>query len=830
MTDPLASLRAALAARFEAGQPLEEGGPVLAMAGRDARLGHEVAIVGPDPAKVAPEQQAEMLRRVRAVAALQHPHVLRVLDSGVADGLAYWVTPLPAEGSLRTRLSRERQLPLADAVRLARQAAEALGAAAGAGVVHGGLDPGSIMLQGGHALVTGFEGAGGAAAMPRYESPEEAAGALPDPRRDQYRLGCVLYECLAGQPPFDGPSPEAIRARHARETVPRLKVVRASVPDMLEAVVRRLLAKSPGERFASWNEALAALREVETELAVERSGVRRSPTRTPMPQAAVAPPKRRTVVPLLAAAGALVLAALGAWRVLQRPSRAVIASGSADPRRVAVLYFASPPDAPTLLPIADGLSEDLIGELARVPGLVVVSRNGVEPFRGRGLPRDSVARLLGVGTLVMGSVAPAGRDSIRVEARLLDAGGTEIRRASFDRPLAALTTARDEVAAAVAGFLRERLGDEVRLREQRAATASADAWLLLQRAEGERKAGESALRRGDTLVASGRLRAADSLAGAASAADRAWDDPLVFRGNVAYRRSRLAVTDPGAAAPLIDAGLALADSVLERDSTDAAALELRGNLRYWRWLMRLDGDDAAADRLLAAARADLEHAVRRTPRQAGAWGSLSHLYYQTSGMTDVLLAAQRAYEADAYLENAATILDRLFSAAYDLDQPVPAARWCEEGGRRFPNDARFAVCQLYLMTMRGRTPDPARAWRIATSDVVRDDPSTGSPEFTVRQARMIVAMVLARAGLPDSAKAVIRTARAGSDVDPTKDLAHDEAFAQLLAGDRAASLAALKSFLAANPDVREGLAEDPGWWFRDLADDPEFRRVVGSAP
>jgi hypothetical protein len=134
------------------------------------------------------------------------------------------------------------------------------------------------------------------------------------------------------------------------------------------------------------------------------------------------------------------------------------------------------------------------------------------------------------------------------------------------------------------------------------------------------------------------------------------------------------------------------------------------------------------------------------------------------------------------------------------------------------------------MTMRNREPDVRLAWQLATSDVVRDDPSTGAPEFHVRQARMILAMVLARAGLADSARAVISSARAGSAIDPSKDLYHDEAFAQLLAGDRVASLAALKTFLTANPDWREGLAEDPGWWFRERSLDPEFQRVVGDAP
>jgi serine/threonine-protein kinase len=852
LTAPLDQLRTALAGRYAVDRLLGEGGMARVYHAVDERHGRAVAVKVLKPDLGAALGHERFLREIRLAASLQHPHILGLLDSGEADGLLYYVMPYVEGDSLRARLQRERQLPLGEAVRIAREVAEALDVAHARGVVHRDVKPDNILLQGGHALVADFgiaravHAAGGerlteagmAVGTPHYMSPEQSTAGEADARSDQYALGCVLYECLIGQPPFDGPDAAAVLARHAMQPPPSLQVVRSAVPDQLEVLVHRMLAKSPDDRFTAPGALVAELREVEAQLAVERSGVRRGMSRTPRPGAfqpptaqgkAPAPSLRR--VALGVAAGALVLAGgLVAWRMTTEAARPVAASDPAsDPRRVAVLYFTDRSGDHSLAPVADGLTEELIAELAAVQELKVVSRNGVSQFRGTDVPRDSVARSLSVGTLVLGEVERADRDTIRVTARLVDAGGTEIRRASFTAPSSDVLAARDALTARVADFLRERLGDEVRLVEQRSSATSTEAWLQLQRAEQSRKAAETALRQGDTVSAGRKFAEADSTARLA-ADDGRWLEPLVFRGNIAYRRSRLAVADAAVAAPLVVQGTALADSVLARDSTDAAALELRGNLRYWRWLLQLDADPRQADALLADARTDLERAVRLSPRQAGAWGSLSHLYYQTSEMTDVLLAAQRAYEADAYLENAATILDRLFSAAYDLDQPVPAARWCDEGARRFPGDARFAICQLYLMTMRGRTPDVARAWRLATSDVVRDDPSTGAPEYHVRQARMIVAMVLARAGLADSARAVIRSARAGSDVDPTKDLYHDEAYAQLLAGDHKAALTALKTFLAANPEWREGLAEDPGWWFRDLALDPEFRRVVGSAP
>jgi serine/threonine-protein kinase len=392
--------------------------------------------------------------------------------------------------------------------------------------------------------------------------------------------------------------------------------------------------------------------------------------------------------------GALAAVVL-AWRArASRPPRDSAAETAPDPRRIAVLYFTHAPGDRALAPVADGLTEDLIAALAAVPELVVVSRNGVGEFHTRDLPRDSVARLLRGGTLVLGEVAARGGDSLRVTARLVDGDGTKIRRATFQLPATDPIAARDELTLRVTSFLRERLGDEIRVRAQRVATRSPEAWMLLQSAERARKSAELAVRQGDTVTATARFTDADSTAARAASLDAAWLDPLTLRGNVAYRRSRLAVADPVAADRFIALGLAHADSALARDSLAADALELRGNLRYWRWLLRLEFDAPRANALLADARADLERAVRRAPRQAGAWGTLSHLYYQTIELTDVLLAAQRAYEADAYLENAATIVDRLFGVA-----TTSTSRWPPRAGaRRGPvasramRGSRYAGC------------------------------------------------------------------------------------------------------------------------------------------
>lgn len=193
-----------------------------------------------------------------------------------------------------------------------------------------------------------------------------------------------------------------------------------------------------------------------------------------------------------------------------------------------------------------------------------------------------------------------------------------------------------------------------------------------------------------------------------------------------------------------------------------------------------------------------------------------------------MVAAQRAYEADAYLENAPAVINRLFLAAYDLEQEVDALRWCTEGRRRLPGDARFVMCRLYLMTMRGQNADPTAAWALAGDPAVRNDATTGSPEFRQHEARMLVAAVLARAGLKDSALRVGQAALAGADVDPTKSLYDLWAFTQVLAGEKAGALTALKGYLAANPERRRDFLPDPGWRFRPLLDFPGFKDAVAT--
>jgi serine/threonine-protein kinase len=493
---------------------------------------------------------------------------------------------------------------------------------------------------------------------------------------------------------------------------------------------------------------------------------------------------------------------------------------------VAVLYFANE-GGDSLRYVADGLTEGLIRQLSEVQTLDVISPNGVAPYRGDSVARDSVARALQAGTLVQGSVQPEG-NRLRVTVRLVDgSSGVDYQRASFDGPAANVLGIQDSLVQEVAGMIRQRLGEEIRVREQREATSVPAAWALVQQAEQARKRAETLVTAKDTTGAFERnFVLADSIYGEAQRRDPKWVEPILGRGWVAFRRSRLVGLDPLAAKPWIERGQRFATEALSLSPQNPDGLQLRGELRYWSWLLTLEQDPQKADKLLNDARTDLETAVKVRPSQAGAWAALSHLYYQTSGHTDVKLAAQRAYEADAYLSNADVILQRLFISSYDMGQPVDAAHWCAEGQRRFPGDHKFVKCQLWMMTTKAEEPDVALAWKLA--DSLAAIVPTAQREFETLEARMLVAMVLARKGLADSAKAVAQRSRGNSDLDATRDLMLDDAYVQVLAGDKDEALKSLGVFLAANPDRRSSLADDPGWWFRSLENDSGFKALVGA--
>jgi eukaryotic-like serine/threonine-protein kinase len=841
--DPLEALRTALDGRYAVERLIGQGGMATVYLAQDVRHGRPVAIKVLRPELAASIGSDRFLREIRVAAHLQHPNILALYDSGEANGFLYYVMPFVEGESLRARLDREEQLPLPDAIQLTCEVAEALDTAHKRGIIHRDIKPENILIQAGHALVADFgiaravSEAGGdkltetgmAVGTPHYMSPEQAlGGAHLDGRSDEYALACVTYEMLVGQPPFSGPNAMAILARHSMEAVPSLKVVRRSIPDEVEDAVMRALEKTPADRFPTVKEFADCLLEADLGPAARRTSSRSMKAVRRTTPRGVAAWRGRPKAQLWAAAvaGLVVLAGAGwgAWKVWHRPGAAG-AGGGLDAHRIAVLYFQGTGAGDSLGYLADGLTEGLIRELDQVQGLDVISKGGVAPFRGDSIPRESIASALKAGTLVTGELEQKG-GRLRTTVRLVDgASGADFERASFEQPAGNLLAVQDTLAQKVASLIRERLGVEIRLREQRGRTRNVEAWALVQRAARHQKAAEESADKGDSTGLDREFRTADSMLAGAETLDPTWAEPIVGRAMIAYRRSRLAGDDPIKAGRWSETGLKHADRALKLGSENPDALELRGTLRYWRWLLGLAPDPAQARALLKSAQEDLEAAVKIAPSQAGAWSTLSHLYNQTGDQVDVKLAARRAYEEDAYLSNADVILGRLFDSSYDLGQFPDAARWCEEGGQRFPENDKFVECQLWLMTTKGAEPDVPLAWRLADTLIQRTPER--KREFQRLSSQMIVAAILARAGLKDSARAVAVRSRSTPELDPTRDIELFGAFAYTLMGDKVAALKSLKTYLAANPERRAVLAEDAGWWFRSLQEDPRFKELVG---
>jgi len=848
VSDILSRLQESLQDRYAIQRELGRGGMATVYLATDLKHDREVAIKVLHPElgeTIGPERFA---REIQIAAKLQHPNILSLFDSGSADGLLYYVMPFIYGESLRDRLNRESLLPVDAAIRTAIEVLDALAYAHSMGIVHRDIKPENIMLTGGHALVADFGIAraaseagseqrltqtGTAVGTPLYMSPEQSVGEKAGPTSDLYSLGCVLYEMLAGTPPFTGPNARAIMARHAMEQVPSVQVIRDTVPDEVEDAIMACLAKVPADRPQTAQQMIellqAGLQVTGMAWTATRAAQRRTAARTAQHTAAhramLATPGRRRW--WLAGGGTALLLALGAGGVLLfrgRPAPAGI-TGGLDPASIAVLTFEDLSRDSTLGYLADGLTDALIASLSSVRGISVISRGGVEPYRGSTVGRDSIARALQAGTLIVGTVEPRG-DEVSVGLRLLDASGTDFDRVTISARATDPLRLRDSLAAEAARRIRRRLGTEIQLRQQREGTSNVQAWSLLQQAEQLRRRGEAEAREDTTAMRRTYLHA-DSLLALAEPLDPKWPDPTVLRARIAYNRSRVLGDDPLAAEVMIQSGLGHIARALALNPNNPDALEIRGNLRYWRLLLGLEPDARREQAQLDSAQADLERAVQLDDRQAGAWATLSHLYYRTTKTeADINFAARRALEADAFLSNANVILQRLFYSSYDPGNFPDAVHWCEEGQRRFPDDPAFVQCQLLLFTTRAREPDPAQAWRLADS-LVKLTPSTGQPYQTLN-GQMIVAAVLARAGQADSARRLVERSQGNPELDPTRDLMLVGAFVFTLLDDRTKAVDYLRTYLARNPGRRVELAKDPGWWFRPLSSDPGFLALVGT--
>ena len=835
--DAFPQLQAALAGRYTIERPLGRGGWATVYLAHDHRHDRPVALKVLLPELALALGPGRFLREIAIAGRLTHPHILPLFDSGevVVSPSApttdlgaeaydsrptthlYYVMPYVAGETLRQRLTRERQLPLPATLGITRQIAAALAFAHDHNVVHRDIKPENILLEGDQAYVADFgiakaivaagdtlSSPGLAVGTPAYMSPEQALGSANlDGRSDLYSLGCVVYEMLTGEPPHTGPTVQAVLARQQLEAPRSIRLLRPSVPEGVERAVMQALAKAPADRFSTVSDFDAALASSAGPRLVSRRSWRRGAA--------------------MAAGAALLLAGL-AWLAQRSRSSQPSEALDADPTRVAVLYFDDLSDGGALRSVAGGLTEDLIDALGQVPTLHVISPNGVRPFVGRHAPPDSIGRVLRVGTLVSGSVERSA-DVLRVAVRLIDAqSGLQLQSRTLEYPAGDLFRLQDELAQEVSRFLRVRLGREVLLRERRKGTRSVAAWERMQDGEGARDAATALRSHGGSAAAKRALDSADSLFAQAGALDRDWADPLVLRGWVAADRLELAENgSPDSLRVWFRQGVAQADRALELRPEDPSALEVRGTLRYRYWLAT-----GSASAQIDSAEHDLRAAAVTANRsQARAWGTLSALLQAKGQLVEANLLAGQAYQADAYLSESPQLLFRLYYTSLDLGKEQDAIRWCDVGFSRFPEDWRFTFCQLSILAWPGPVPsgnpsaNVARAWKLLgqLERLTPPEERAALPRWQIK-----VAGVLGRAGLIDSADAVIRRARAAAPGDPEMDFY--EAEARMLLGDREATLRLLARDVAANPRFKEYMRVYPV--FRPLWSDPRFDALLRS--
>jgi TolB-like protein len=600
---------------------------------------------------------------------------------------------------------------------------------------------------------------------------------------------------LAGEPPFTGGTPQAVIAKHMQAKIQPLRVVRPAVSRSLQDVVSKALAKVPADRYASGQDLGRAL------LAVTAND---------------APPAwRRALVigiPAAIALAALVLAVV----LVRRPTSSAppAPAGSVLERpRIAVMYFDDMSGNPSLRNLADDVTEELIYELSGVNGFQVISRNAMQPYRGRELPLEGMVARLKAQLVVDGSVQ-RWRDGVRLRVQLIDAStDTYLDSLSVERSVADTLAFVQAAAQEIAADLRQAIGREVRLQDAGLGTGNPVARELARKAQRAREDARviaDSPHPEDVSVALEALRRADSLLALAQAADTGWYRSWIARGWVAADRAALLGGDRRLAA--LEDGLRLAGEAVRRAPDSADALELRGTLRG-----RLVGETqtAAEGDRAREAEADLRAALDRDSTLVRAWATLGYILWSKGSITEAALASRRALREDTYLTAARGTYNELFFDDLMLANFPQAAEWCRRGRATYPADWRFVECELTLLRHDlDRTPDADSAWQLVRVLDRMDPPERTRSEGRTYHSiyrRIVAATISARAGRPEVARAEIARARQATRGDSTLaiDLDYDEAVLRLALGERQRAAGLLRAYVAARPLARDQLARDP---------------------
>ena len=617
--DLFEQLTAALGERYRVERELGHGGMAVVFLAEDLKHHRRVAIKLLKPELSAVLGSDRFLREIDTAATLQHPHILPLYDSGQSGGLLYYVMPFAEGESLRQRLAREQQLPLDAALQIIREVGTALQYAHEHGVIHRDIKPENIMLTGGQAVVADFGIAralhaasaepltqsGMVVGTPQYMSPEQAAGAAVDGRSDQYSLACTLYEMLIGQPPFTGPSSQAVIARHSCDPVPSLRVVRQTVPQGVEGAIMRAMAKVPADRFASIQRFLEAL---------ESPDITRVGSAVPAPSLSRSRPRLRLV---MIALGAALLVATATWRIMARPAAGGGHSASSRVTSVAVLPFQDLGGSADSSYLADGMTEGLVADLAQIGSLKVISRASGAVAQGKALSLGELESQLGVQAVVNGSVRRLG-DSVRVAVRLLHASDSAVLFAKdYQSRLGELPDVQRDITIAIIGSLSAQVKGTERSRLETRSGVDQRAYEAYLR-------GRFHLERGEIEQARGLFEQAGRIA-------PDWAPPYVGLAN--YYTSLPFFTDVSPAEVLPKARTALARA-LELDETLAEAHAANAYIRaYYDWDWR-------------SAEQEFRRALELRPNYADAYFSYSRFLASRRRLDEAIAQLGRAVELD----------------------------------------------------------------------------------------------------------------------------------------------------------------------------------------